>query len=490
MLEVKSDYHPWLMSEPILPGFHPDPSVCRAGEEYFLVNSSFEYLPGVPISASRDLVHWRRLGHVLDRPDQLRLASSTGSGGIFAPTLRYHGGRFWMVTTDIARASEGHIIVWAEDPAGPWSTPVVTRGAAGIDPDLAWDERGDCHLTWSAGGERPIRQARVDPETGALLSAPVALWPGTGLAYPEGPHLYRRGDWWYLLLAEGGTERGHAVTVARSRSISGPFEPGPANPILSHRSTTDPVQSTGHADLVETFEGDWAMVYLAVRPHGAPPGWHVNGRETFLAGVRWEDDWPVVDEGRYAVPRAGTAFADDFAALDPRWVSPGCYPAQFAAAGPPQGLVLAAADGEARLLATRAVDRFWLASAELTLGAGRLVLRLDERHRAHVELVDGMFVAAATVGPFTQELARVPAASAVPAIRVGPHPVANGPAAGPDQVELGYVDADGFVALAGLDGRYLATEVAGGFTGRVVGVEQVARASAVRRFEYAPISPA
>ncbi|WP_433047103.1 family 43 glycosylhydrolase [Dactylosporangium sp. CS-033363] len=475
------------MSEPILAGFHPDPSVCRAGDEYFLVNSSFEYLPGVPVSASRDLLRWRRIGHVLDRPEQLTLASGAGSGGIFAPTLRYHGGRFWMVTTDIARAAEGHLLVWSEDPAGPWSTPVVTRGASGIDPDLAWDERGDCFLTWSAGGPEPIRQARLDPETGALRSEPVALWPGTGLAYPEGPHLYRRGDYWYLLLAEGGTERGHAVTVARSRSISGPFEPCPHNPILSHRSTTHPVQSTGHADLVETAGGEWAMVYLAVRPHGSPPGWHVNGRETFLAGVRWDAGWPCVDEEAYPVPPAEGAFVDSFAALDTRWVSPGSYPSSFARTGP-DGLVLGAAGGQARLLAVRVTDFAWMATAELG-GAGRLVLRLDERHRAHVELVDGEVVASATVGPFVRELARERARTSTVAIRVGPHPVAHGPAAGPDLVELGYLDADGFTKVADVDGRYLATEVAGGFTGRVVGVEEVGRASVVRRFAYRPVSP-
>ncbi|MFD3606356.1 family 43 glycosylhydrolase, partial [Streptomyces sp. NPDC058656] len=160
---------------PIISGFHPDPSVCRVGEDYYLVNSSFEYLPGVPVLHSRDLLHWEQIGNVLDREDQLTLASGRGSGGIFAPTLRHHGGRFWMITTNIADVRRGHLIVTAEDPGGPWSTPVHTTGAVGIDPDLAWDADGTCHLTWASGQpETPILQAAIDPATGVLLSEPRA----------------------------------------------------------------------------------------------------------------------------------------------------------------------------------------------------------------------------------------------------------------------------------------------------------------------------
>ena len=284
-----------MSATPIVPGFHPDPSVCRVGDDYYLVNSSFEYLPGVPIFHSRDLANWQQLGNVLDRPEQLSLPSSRGGGGIYAPTLRHHDGRFWMITTNINQVRAGHLIVSATDPAGPWTTPVYTKGAVGIDPDLFWDADGTCYLTWTTGwGKPPIMQAVIYPHTGKLLSEPRGVAAGTGLASPEGPHLYRRGDWYYLLLAEGGTERGHAVTIARSRTVSGPFDWNPANPILTHRSTTHPVQNTGHADLVEIPEG-WAMVYLGVRPVGPTPGYHLNGRETFLAGVHCVDDWPVAD---------------------------------------------------------------------------------------------------------------------------------------------------------------------------------------------------
>lgn len=191
-----------MSATPIIPGFHPDPSICRAGDDYYIVNSTFEYLPGVPIFHSRDLVTWEQIGNVLDRAEQLSLPSSKGGGGIYAPTIRYHEGRFWMTTSNFSRIREGHLIVSAEDPAGPWSDPVYTTGAVGIDPDLFWDDDGTCYLTWAAGwGEYPIMQAIIDPATGALLSEPRGLSAGSGLAHPEGPHIYRRGDWYYLLLA-------------------------------------------------------------------------------------------------------------------------------------------------------------------------------------------------------------------------------------------------------------------------------------------------
>jgi beta-xylosidase len=284
---------------PILPGFYPDPSICRVGDVYFLAASSFEYFPGVPVFRSTDLVSWEQVGNALDRPSQLTVyrGLEAGSAGIFAPTLRHHDGRFWLVTTNAVDRADGHLIVHTTDPTAGWSEPVFTKGAGGpggIDPDLAWDEDGTCHLTWAHAHR--ITQVAIDPLIGEVLSEPTVVWDGTGLAYCEAPHLYRRNGWWHLVVAEGGTDRGHAVSVARSRSISGPFESHPANPVFSHRSTDHAVQSTGHADLVELPDGRWAAVYLAVRPRGSSPRFHVNGRETFLAGVEWVDDWPVFVE--------------------------------------------------------------------------------------------------------------------------------------------------------------------------------------------------
>ncbi|MFD0820216.1 family 43 glycosylhydrolase, partial [Micromonospora zhanjiangensis] len=313
---------------PVLPGFHPDPSVCRVGEDYYLVCSSFEYVPGVPIFHSRDLVAWRQIGNVLDRPGQLELPADTdASCGIFAPTIRHHDGRFWVVTTNVSIGR--HLIVTATDPAGPWSDP-VHLDLPHVDPSLAWDDNGDCWLTTSG-----VDAYRIDPATGTVLEGPLPMWSGTGGQYPEAPHLYRVGDWWYLLVSEGGTHTGHAVSIARARSPRGPFEPGPGNPFLTHRSTDRPVQATGHADLVQAVDGGWWMILLGIRAKGQWPPYHVLGRETFLVPVRWVDGWPVVDpveeltavpagSGPVEVPTAPWVRRDDFdePRLAPEWISP------------------------------------------------------------------------------------------------------------------------------------------------------------------------
>ena len=484
---------------PIIPGFHPDPSICRVGEDYYLVTSTFEYLPGIPVFHSRDLLRWEQIGNVLDREDQLTLASGQGSGGIFAPTLRHHDGRFWMITTNIADVRNGHLIVTAEDPAGPWSTPVRTPGAVGIDPDLSWDLDGTCYLTWASGRpDRPIVQAAVDPATGVLLSEPIALWSGTGLAHPEGPHLYHRDGWWYLVLAEGGTERGHAVSVARSRSITGPYQGHPANPVLSHRSTDHPVQNTGHADLVDLPSGEWAAVHLGVRPRGTSPRFHVNGRETFLAAIRWEDDWPVFDEEHYSVPAADTGFEEEFTTstgLHPRWISPGVHPARFASPAQGGGVALTAAPSptETRhLLGVRTRDQEWEAEAVLDGNDVRLLLRLDDAHWAGIEVRGASLIARTVIGGLDHVLAEVHRPGSGPvtlSIRaVEPEPGSRY-AGGPDVIELGHQDEGGFRRLARFDGRYLSTEVAGGFTGRVVGVEPLAGTQTLRRFGYRPAKP-
>ncbi|MFC5911674.1 family 43 glycosylhydrolase, partial [Streptacidiphilus monticola] len=187
---------------------------------------------------------------------------------------------------------DGNLIVTATDPAGPWSEPTYLPDVHGIDPDLAWDEDGTCWCTVAG-----VSQYRINPHTGETLTEASPVWSGTpGALAPEAPHLYRIGDHWYLMIAEGGTERGHGVSIARGPSPSGPFEPCPWNPILTHRSTRKPIQNTGHADLVQAPDGSWWMVLLGVRPQGGTPGWHILGRETFLAPVTWQDGWPLVGE--------------------------------------------------------------------------------------------------------------------------------------------------------------------------------------------------
>lgn len=281
---------------PVLPGFYPDPSVCRVGEDYYLVTSSFEYFPGVPLFHSRDLVHWTQIGHCLTRPSQLPLAGAAASGGIFAPTIRHHAGVFYMTTTNVSTG--GNFIVTATDPRGPWSDPIPVA-QEGIDPSLFFDGDGSVLFTTSSGG---ALQSRIDVTSGRLLSDPKVVWSGTGGQYPEGPHLYFREGWYYLLLSEGGTEYGHMITMARSRSPWGPFEPCSRNPLLTHRSLESPIQALGHADLVETPDGAWFAVSLGIRPNGYPPCHHL-GRETFLTPVTWaEDGFPVIGhDGRTAL---------------------------------------------------------------------------------------------------------------------------------------------------------------------------------------------
>lgn len=480
---------------PVIPGFFPDPSVCRVGEDYYLVNSSFEYAPGIPIWHSRDLRTWTQLGNVLTRESQFPAGVSAASRGIYAPTIRHRDGLFFVVGTNVERGGE-QFVVTAPDPAGPWSDPIVLPGLGGIDPDLAWDADGTCVLTYCAldealrpeGGSLPvIAQARIDLDRGILLDGPREIWRGSGLAHPEGPHLYRRGEWWYLLTAEGGTERGHAVCVARSRSIDGPFELAPSTPLFSRRSTGFPVQNTGHADLVERPDGDWAMVYLGVRPRGFTPGFHVNGRETFLARVEWVDGWPVVHTDDVLPARPDTAFADDFssAELDPRWVSPGAALAAFVSPHPDGGVALDSRPTPAAL-SVRARDLRWRYEVRVDASAPvALRVRLDDQHWYEITLDGDAAEVRARIGPLEASVGSARATGDVVTLVVE---AVDATRDGPDDVRFGLVDDDGERWLATLDGRYLSTEVAGGFTGRTLGLRALGPTPArVVEVRYVPL---
>jgi alpha-N-arabinofuranosidase len=279
---------------PILPGFYPDPSICGVGDDYYLVLSSFEYFPGVPIFHSKDLVNWRQLGHVLTRESQLPLEKMRASGGIYAPTIRYHDGTFYVVTTNVDGG--GNFYVTAKDPEGPWSEP-VWLDEEGMDPSLFFDDDGTVYYTRHEGeGDGHIAQRVLDLEKGELRGPLRKIWGGTGGIWAEGPHLYKINSRYYLMISEGGTSYDHMVTIARSGSPWGPFEANPRNPIFTHRHLPEhPVQALGHADLVETPDG-WWLVALGIRPQ--PPGkrFHHMGRETFLAPVAFNSaGWPVVN---------------------------------------------------------------------------------------------------------------------------------------------------------------------------------------------------
>jgi alpha-N-arabinofuranosidase len=295
-------------SNPILPGFYPDPSICRVGEDYYLVTSTFAYYPGVPIFHSRDLIHWNQIGNVLTRDEQLPLAGAETSEGIFAPTLRYHEGTFYMITTNVTPGNTlGNFIVTATDPAGPWSDP-YPLGSEGIDPSLFFDDDGRCYYCGTRErregakyfGDNEIYIQELNLKTMQLTGKSYSAWHGAlrDVEWPEGPHLYKRDGWYYLLISEAGTGHNHAVSIARSKSLTEPFEGHRANPILTHRHLgyNYPIVNVGHPDIVETQNGENWMVCLASRTCG---GYYRNlGRETFLVPFVWENGWPVVNPGK------------------------------------------------------------------------------------------------------------------------------------------------------------------------------------------------
>lgn len=292
------------VKNPIMPGFYPDPSICAVGEDYYLVNSTFAYFPGLPVLHSKDLVHWEQIGNVMDRASQLPLAHAGHSQGLFAPTIRYHAGTFYVICTNVSHG--GNYVVTAENPEGPWSEPHYLEGAGGIDPSLFFDTDGKCYYIGTHPNPKGCRYdgdwyiwiQELDLTTWKLTGEPKDVWNGAmrGVHWPEGPHLYRIGEYYYILHAEGGTGPEHAVSVCRSRDIWGPYENNFCNPILTHRHLGQayPIKYVGHGDLFETPAGEWYMTMLAVRPL---EGYTTMGRETFLAKVTWENDWPVVNVG-------------------------------------------------------------------------------------------------------------------------------------------------------------------------------------------------
>jgi xylan 1,4-beta-xylosidase len=300
---------------PVLAGFYPDPSVTRAGDAYYLVNSTFAYFPGIPVFESRDLVHWRPIGNVIDRR-QMSLDGKGVSRGIFAPTIRFHNGLFYVITTAVDAG--GNELFVAKDPAGPWSDPISLPGLeGGIDPSLFFDRNGKAYVVNNGlpvgapkyEGHRAIWIQELDLASRKLVGPRKVLING-GVDFSkhpiwiEGPHLYLHDGWYVLMCAEGGTSSQHSEVVLRARSPWGPFKPFAGNPILTQRDLPaerpDPITNSGHADLVEFSDGTWWAVFLASRPY---EGVHYNtGRETFMLPVKWRDGWPTILPAGKAIP--------------------------------------------------------------------------------------------------------------------------------------------------------------------------------------------
>jgi xylan 1,4-beta-xylosidase len=304
-------------ANPVLAGFYPDPSLTRVGDDYYLVTSTFAYFPGIPVFHSRDLVSWRQIGNAIDRPDQLDFGRLGLSRGVFAPAIEHHRGTFWILNTCVDCG--GNFLVTATNPAGPWSDPVwLPEIEGGIDPSLFFDEDGRAWIVNNGPpegtplyeGHRAIWLQEFDPRAKRMIGPRrVLVNGGVDISqrpiWIEGPHIIRRDGYYYLIAAEGGTAEGHSQVVLRSRSVTGPYVPGPNNPILTQRDLPrdrpNPITSAGHADFVQLPDGSWWATFLAVRPY---TGDHYNtGREVFLMPVVWpQGGWPRITRSGEAIP--------------------------------------------------------------------------------------------------------------------------------------------------------------------------------------------
>ena len=479
---------------PLLNGFHPDPSVVGADGTWYLATSSFEYLPGIPIHRSTDFETWELIGHVATRPGQLGAADVPTGGGAWAPTIRYHGGRFHLVITDAM--GRGMLHFTAADPAGPWSDGdllLVHDGSetiSGIDPDIAWDADGTAYITFSGlqfSGEMDpnapthlgIQQVRVDLDTHRALEEPRSLWSGTGLMFPEAPHLYEIDGTWYLMIAEGGTERGHSISIARGPAPDGPFEPAPVNPRVSARSTPRAVQNTGHGDLVIGPGDQWLCVLLGVRPRSGTRAFSALGRETFVTPVHWVDGWPEIAPVELS-PRPGTRVEVSFdEPLDAEWVAVRQLPTDVADLDTRPGWLVLHADGSTLddsrpVFVGRRQEHLTnevTVTADVSAGVGGLAVRYDENFHVELEAGAGAVIARVRLGglsqqwshPFDGDVLDLHLASRRPA-------GATGMVSTSDVFHLGATIDGERVELAEVDGRFLSSEVTESFTGRVIGL--------------------
>jgi xylan 1,4-beta-xylosidase len=303
---------------PILPGFFPDPSVCNKGNDYYLVTSTFSFFPGIPIFHSNDLVNWKQIGHVLDRPSQLNVIDQPVSHGIFAPAINYnpHNDTFYLTTTFVNGG--GNFVVKAKDPAGPWSDPIWIPEVEGIDPSLFFDDDGRAYMVNNGDpigkplyqGHKAVWFQEYDVKNDKMIGPRTVIRnAGHNIAekpiWIEGPHIYKIDGFYYLMTAEGGTSINHSQVIFRSKKVNGPYETYADNPILTQRDQPAdrefPVTNAGHADLLRLENGDWYAVFLACRPYNEQNMFNI-GREVFLLPVSWKNGWPMILEPGKLIP--------------------------------------------------------------------------------------------------------------------------------------------------------------------------------------------
>lgn len=341
---------PGQYANPILKGFYPDPSVTRVGQDYYLVNSTFAWFPGIPVFHSTDLVNWTQIGNAIDRPGQLDFKRLAMSRAVFAPAITEHAGVFYILNTCVDCG--GNFLVTARDPKGPWSDPVWLPEIDGIDTSLFFDDDGRAWIVNNGppqgpsryDGHRAIWLQEYDPKAGKMVGPRSVLVdggvdPSTKPIWIEGPHILKVDGRYYLTAAEGGTAEGHSQVVLRSDTVTGPYAPYAGNPILTQRDLprdrAHPITSAGHADIVQTQDGAWWATFLAVRPYGDDA--YNTGRETFLLPVEWKDGWPVILPPKTAIPYAA-ARPNLPAGAPPTAPTTGAFTVREAFDGPSLGL--------------------------------------------------------------------------------------------------------------------------------------------------------
>lgn len=476
---------------PVVRGMYPDPSVCRAGDKYYMVCSSNHFFPAVPLFESRDMVNWQQIGHCITRQSQVDLSDADKSGGIFAPTIRYYRNRFYMVTTKAD--THTNFYVWTDNIHGEWSEPVFVE-QDGIDPSLYFEEDRTYFISNgydAESGRACIQMCEIDIETGKKKSETKPLWYGTGGRYIEAPHLYKFGEYYYILDAEGGTEYGHMVNYARGRSLWGPFEPFPQNPVLTNRNLGGyMLQGAGHGDIVEDQNRKWWFMHLAFRQSGQWLTYHHLGRECCLVPVEWKDGWFYMGDGTshlaYELPDREAfiqerSFHKTFENLEKEW----CFLRNYREENyvfDTKSLKLKGTkdnlfEGKLPTMAALRQNEFreeFSVTVESGCEEAGITVYMDERHHYDLYLdAKGNVVLRFTIGCVSKEMKTIPAAQKKVALKIE---------AKEEQYHFFAETQGGFAEMGCADTRYLSSEVAGGFTGVVFGLYAVDENGACAEF--------
>lgn len=473
-------------TNPIVKGFYPDPSVCFADGKYYLVCSSFQFFPGVPLFESTDLVNWKQIGHCFTRKNQVQLEKIESSGGVFAATIRYNNGRFYVVTTNAT--THQNFYVWTDDIYGEWSDPIFVD-QDGIDPSLYFEDGRTYFISNGTddNGCGGVVQCEINIETGEKLSPSRAIWKGSGGRFLESPHMYKINGEYYLMAAEGGTEYGHMITYARSSSIWGEFIGYPKNPVLTNRNLGgQPLQGMGHGDLIQNQHGEWFILHLGFRQIGDWSAYHHLGREVFMTPVTFgEDGWFTA--GNNGTTELSYEITGDFAQEqkplvtfeNTNWNLDWCYLRH------PHEENYKLSDGKALLTGTeitlneidsptfigiRQVDFRAEIGCDVAAFGGEagITVYMDEQHHYDIAVIDRKdgpeAVLKLNVGSIRHLESKVKLASARCRLIVRAENFSY----------TFYInDGTGETALGSAQTRYLSSEVAGGFTGVVIGLYAV-----------------